>query len=124
MSDNFFKISSLPKLNDDGSNWHSWKEKASTLISSKVGLYRHLSGRAKKPSAPVEKEGKSYKTADSLIPLSDDDAEAILDKIDVYNQREAEIRNIIYQCISETTLNAIKSKESAFEVWQELCRLF
>ncbi|KAJ3998395.1 hypothetical protein F5050DRAFT_1567348, partial [Lentinula boryana] len=126
MSDNVYKVSFLPKLKDDGSNWHSWKEKANVHICSKVGLRRHLLGRIKAPSMPVERNGKFYKTAavTDITPLSDDDLEAIYDKVDEFDQREAEIRNIIYQCVSETTLNSIKSESTACKAWTELCRLF
>ncbi|KAJ3828412.1 hypothetical protein F5880DRAFT_1443516, partial [Lentinula raphanica] len=54
-------VSSLPRLKDDGSNWHSWKDRATALLYSKPGLRKQLCGEVKRPVAPIEKAGRFYR---------------------------------------------------------------
>ncbi|KAJ3742763.1 hypothetical protein EV361DRAFT_804482, partial [Lentinula raphanica] len=90
MSENVVKVSSsLPRLKDDGTNWHNWKERAIAAIYSKPNLKKHLSGRAKRPVVPVEKDGQFYRSeSDMILPLSSETAEALLDAVDDFDLRE------------------------------------
>ncbi|KIK54801.1 hypothetical protein GYMLUDRAFT_176523, partial [Collybiopsis luxurians FD-317 M1] len=114
MTESSYKIDVLPKLIDDGSNWHSWKEKVYTNIISKPGLQRH-----------INRNGKWYtSTLDTAVPLTDNNLEKLEEQIDTYHQCEAQIKDIIYKCLSESTLNSIKGARSAHTAWVTLCGLF
>ena len=53
--------SGAPKLNDDGSNWVSYKQRMADYIVSHPRYYIHLKGLAKEPTKP--KDGETNKTA-------------------------------------------------------------
>ncbi|SJL07236.1 uncharacterized protein ARMOST_10579 [Armillaria ostoyae] len=99
------KLVSTTKLEDDGSNWVVFKEKTTVKFLDKV-----------------EHKGKFYQSTDTVFshPLSDDDLEKLEDKLEEYEQKEAKMRCIIYESISNSTFNEIKGEATAALVWKKL----
>lgn len=115
------KLVSTTKLEDDGSNWVAFEEKITNKFLDK-GLGRHLRGTARIPPHPVEHKGNFYRSTDTGFshPLSDDDLEKLEDKLEEYEQKEAKMRCIIYESISDSTFNEIKGEATAALVWKKL----
>ena len=69
------KVTNLPKLSEDGSNWvtYNLKERILNNLTSK-GLTRHVRGTAWKPASLIERDGAFYRLNDTS-PLSDEDLE-------------------------------------------------
>ncbi|KAF8155630.1 hypothetical protein B0H34DRAFT_659656, partial [Crassisporium funariophilum] len=112
------KVSTLPKLKEDGSNWITYKERILNTLTSK-GLKRHVTGSARKPTELIERSGDYYKP-NSLSPLSDDQLEEHEKEVDIYDQKQAQVREVIYETISKSTFLQIKSQPSAAAVWKTL----
>ena len=112
------KVTNLPKLSEDGSNWVTYKERILNNLTSK-GLTRHVRGSARKPVPIVERDGSFYRL-NELSPLSDEDLEMLEDAIDTYDQKEAQVREIIYETVSKSVFLEIKNETSAYNVWTKL----
>ena len=115
------KLVSTAKLKDNGSNWVVFEEKITNKFLDK-GLGWHLRGTAHVPPHPVEHKGKFYQSTDTVFahPLSDDDLEKLEDKLEEYEQKEAKMRTIIYESISDSTFNKIKGEATAALIWKKL----
>ncbi|KAJ7140063.1 hypothetical protein C8R43DRAFT_893090, partial [Mycena crocata] len=105
------KITRLPKLKDDGSNWGNYKDLAMNTIIAK-GLRRHAIGSAKPPPKLEERDGEFF-LPNRLSPLSDTELEEHEDKLDEYLQKQAQVREVIYQSVTEATFMRIKGQPTA-----------
>ena len=112
----------LPKLQEDGSNWVMYKERIQNHLTSK-GLLRHLTGTVKKPVETEEKNGKVHKKGNPTA-MTDDEFETYLDSIDTYAQKEAQVREVLYDTLTKTVTLQIKGKPSAAESWMKLTSIF
>jgi hypothetical protein len=113
---------SLPKLQDDGSNWVMYKERIKNHLTSK-GLMRHLTGTARKPAEVEEKDGKVHKKGNAR-PMTDDELDTYLDTLDVYATKEAQVREVLYDTLSKTVFLQIKGQPTAAETWNKLVSIF
>ncbi|KAJ7105208.1 hypothetical protein C8R44DRAFT_745927 [Mycena epipterygia] len=112
------KITRLPKLKDDGSNWINYRDLAMNTLTAK-GLRRHVVGTIKAPKELVVRDGAFYLPG-RLAPLSDDELEEHETKLDEYLQKQAQVREVIYQTVSEATFMRIKSAPTAQLMLQQL----
>ena len=112
------KVTSLPKLTADGSNWTTYQDRVTNAIKAK-GLRRHLSGTARKPEDLKERNGNFFKPR-TESPLTDDQLEAHEKEIDDYEQKEATLREIIYGTIDRSTFVQIKGETTAAGIWKKL----
>ena len=105
---------SIPKLNDDGSNWVDYEVKARTAMGSK-GLSRHLAGTAIQP--------KPFDVENGVImfekgkPATDEQIEAKEKRLDEYEQKEYLARHIILTSISPRLFATVKGMDSAAKMW-------
>ena len=94
----------IPPLNDDGSNWISYKSQVITLITSKAGLKKHLTGHAKCPLPLGMKEQPDGTVAtvldDGKTIATEDQIDEWLNKIDNWEQWEASVKQILFSTIS------------------------
>ncbi|KAJ7124497.1 hypothetical protein C8R44DRAFT_620068, partial [Mycena epipterygia] len=116
------KITRLPKLKDDGSNWINYRDLAMNTLTAK-GLRRHVVGTIKAPKELVVRDGAFYLPG-RLAPLSDDELEEHETKLDEYLQKQAQVREVIYQTVSEATFMRIKSAPTAQLMLQQLVAIF
>src|SRR5436190_21131916 len=112
------KVVNLSKLKEDGSNWITYKEHILNTLMSK-GLRRHVFGTAKKPSALVYLNGAFFKP-NSLSSLSDDELEAYEQEVDTFDQKQAQVHEVIYKTISQSTFLQIKDGTTAAKIWSKL----
>ncbi len=102
------KLLNLPRLKDDGTNYILYKEWIPNVATSK-GLRRVLYGTAKKPMEMTEINGDYYLPG-NLTPLSDDEVEKQLTLQDAYDQKEAQVREMMYETISTLIFMQIKNE--------------
>jgi len=117
------KVVNLPKLTADGSNWSTYSEQINNAMITVKGLRRHLSGTVRKPEELVERDGKWYKMkgeSQEATPLTDDELDKHEDEIDVYQQHEAQVREIIYGTIDKSNFVHIKGEATAAAIWKKL----
>ena len=120
-SSNNIKVT-LPKLQEDGSNWVMYKERVQNHLTSK-GLLRHLTGTAKRPMEIEEKNGKVHRKGNTTA-MTDDEFETYLDSIDTYAQKEAKVHEVLYDTLTKTVTLQIKGQPSAAESWKKLTSIF
>lgn len=70
----------------------------------------------------MEKSGKWYKP-NSTTALSDAEVEKHEDEQDAYDQKEAQVRELIYETISNSLFLQIKGETSAAGVWKKLTEI-
>ena len=99
------KVVNLLRLLEDGSNWIIYKEHVINNLTSK-GLMRHVRGTVRKPAQLIEHNGSHYRP-NELSPLSDEDLEKHEDYIDSYNQKEAQVREILYETTSKSVVGIV-----------------
>jgi len=128
-SDNMtIKVTQLPKLESDGENWLTYYERVLNAATA-CGLRRHLIGTALRPTDLVEKAGKFYLSATATVPLSDDDVDKHETSIDSWEQKEAQVRELIYNTVDNSSFLQIKGGENScrpvekafFSPWQQRC---
>jgi len=85
MSTSSLKITKLPKLQDNGSNWGMYKDLMMNALVAK-GLRRHVVGTARAPPELTERDGEFF-LPNRLAPL----------------QKQAQVRQLIYETVSEAT---------------------
>ncbi len=112
------QITSLPKLQPDGSNWSMYQERVLNTLTSK-GLKRHVMGTARKLVVLTERDGDYYKPG-WLAPLSDEDLEKHEQEQDLYDQHQATVRDIIYRTVDKSTFLQVKGEKTADMVWKKL----
>lgn len=99
---------SIPKLQDGGGNWVTYKDRMWNLLIGMEGFRRHLTGRAKEPTKPSDED--------------DDTAmDAYEDLMDSYLQKQSAIRTIILSSIPETLHIQLIHSKNAQELWLTLC---
>src|ERR1700733_12008570 len=86
---------SLPKLTEDGSNWITYQERLENAVTATKGLRRHLNGTARKPEPLIQKPDGKWYLKGSDTALTNDQIDAHEDSIDLYEQREAQVREFI-----------------------------
>ncbi|KAJ6610758.1 hypothetical protein B0H10DRAFT_1811055, partial [Mycena sp. CBHHK59/15] len=87
------------------------------------GLRRHATGTAKAPPELIERDGEYY-LPNRLAPLSDAELEKHESKVDEYLQKQAQVRQIIYETVSEATFMRIKWQPTAQRMLQQLVNIF
>src|SRR5271154_4711869 len=106
---------SVPKLQDDGSNWVDYKDKVRTALGAK-GLLRHVNGTAIQPKpfkvdpvkGVVKHDGKEATEAD---------VEAQEEKLDEFERKEYLAQHILKSTIS-ARLSALAQSKNALEIWK------
>ena len=112
----------LPKLQEDGSNWFMYKERIQNHLTSK-GLLGHFSGTARKPTEIEEKNGKVHKKGNATA-MTDDEFKAYLDSLNTYAQKEAQVREVLYDTLTKTVTLQIKGQPTAADAWKKLITIF
>ena len=115
------KVLSLPKLRSDSSNWATYSERILNYLTSK-GYRRHVLGTARKPETLDERNGTYFKHH-SLAPLSNDELEKHEEETDLYDQRQAAVREIIYRMVNKTTFLQIKNETDAASIWKKVASI-
>ncbi|KAF5328063.1 hypothetical protein D9619_013649 [Psilocybe cf. subviscida] len=115
------KVVNLPKLNEDGSNWVTYKARIKNHLAAN-GLSRHLNGTARKPPAIREEKGKFFLGA-ATKELDEDAQDAALDKLDAYDQKQAQVREAIYETVTKSAFLEIKGQATAAAVWTKLTEM-
>jgi hypothetical protein len=92
------KVIQLPKLAPDGENWLTYHERVLNAATAR-GLRRYLVGTVLKPSTIVEKAGKFYLETDDKVPLMDEALDKHETSVDTWEQKEAQVRELIYNTI-------------------------
>ncbi|KAF7349135.1 Retrovirus-related Pol polyprotein from transposon TNT 1-94 [Mycena venus] len=93
MSSSSLKLTKLPKLRDDGSNWGTYKDLVWNALIAK-GLRRHVVGTARAPPELESRDGEFF-LPPRLAPLSEAELEEHEDKVDEYLQKQAQVRQVI-----------------------------
>ena len=112
------KLLKLPKLQDDGSNWITYRERIINTLTHK-GLKRHVLGTARIPTETEIKSDKVYKKG-GVIELTSTQIEEIEKETDDFEQKEASVREVIYETIGQSLFLQIKNETSAAKVWTKL----
>src|SRR5215510_12245181 len=118
-SSSSIKVTHLPKLKDDLSNWVTYKERVSNTLIHK-GLRRHAIGSAKPPAVPELRENGDYYPPGRAEALSEEELEEAENKLDAYLQKEASVREVIYETVNRTTFLQVKNEPTAAAVWKKL----
>ena len=113
------KLTQLPKLVSDGENWLTYSERVMNAATAR-GLRRHLVGTALKPSTLIEKNGKFFLDASDTTPLSDDAIDKHETSVDSWEQKEAQVRELIYNTMDNATFLQIKGEKTAAALWKKL----
>src|SRR5258705_4830866 len=113
------KVTQLPKLASDSENWLTYHERVLNAATA-CGLHRHLVGTTLKPSPIVERAGKFYLTADDKAPLSEEALEKHETSIDSWEQKEAQVRELIYNTVDNASFLQIKGEKTAANLWKKL----
>jgi hypothetical protein len=119
MASSSMKIHSLPKLEDNGSNWNTYKERVLNTLTSR-GLKRHVIGTAKRPTKIELRDDGEYYVKGQMAPLNEDEIELYETKLDEYAQKQAQVRDIIYETVSQSAFAQIKGERTAAELWKRL----
>ncbi len=117
------KVTQLPKLASNGENWLTYHERVLNAATAH-GLRRHLVGTALKPSPIVEKRGKFYLSANDTVPLMDEVLEKHETSIDSWDQKEAQVRELIYNTVDSTSFLQIKGEKTAAALWTKLTSIY
>jgi len=112
------KVTQLPKLLSDGENWLTYNERVLNAATAR-GLRRHLVGTALKPSTVVEEDGKFFKADDPEL-LSEDALDKHETSVDAWEQKEAQVCELIYNTMDNTTFLQIKGEKTAAALWNKL----
>ena len=113
------KVTQLPKLANDGENWLTYHERVLNAATAR-GLHRHLVGTALKPSPVVQKGEKFYLSDTDTKPLEEDALEKHETSIDTWKQKEAQVRELIYNTMDNATFLQIKGEKTAADLWKKL----
>ncbi|PBK85954.1 hypothetical protein ARMGADRAFT_941142 [Armillaria gallica] len=116
------KLLNLPHLKDNSTNHILYKEQILNVATSK-GLRRVLYGTTKKPMEMTEMN-RDYYLPGHPAPLSDNKVEKQLTLQDVYDQKEAQVHEMMYETISTLTFMQIKNKPTAAAMWKRLTSIF
>jgi hypothetical protein len=109
----------LPKLAEDGSNWVLYQERLENAITATKGLRRHLQGTARKPEPLETRDDQKVYAKGGTVALTNDQIDAYEEATDIFEQREAQVREFIYGTVDPSTFIQIKGSRAA-EVWKKL----
>ena len=113
------KVTQLPKLASDGENWLTYHERVLNAATAH-GLRRHLVGTALQPSPIIEKDGKFYLSATDVTPLTDEALEEHETSVDTWEQKEAQVRELIYNTVDSSSFLQIKGEKTVAALWKKL----
>ncbi|KAG6839662.1 hypothetical protein H0H87_000277, partial [Tephrocybe sp. NHM501043] len=86
-------------------------------------LRRHVMGKAHKPADLMEHEGFFFMGKNTLTPLSDKEIAAYKDEVELWEQKEAQVREIIYRSVDQSTFYQVKNEPTAAAVWKKLASI-
>ena len=115
------KLTQLPKLARDGENWLTYQEKVVNAIKARK-LRRHLTGTARKPVDIVEKEGKFFSFSGTELTSKQLDEHE--DELDVWEEKEAQLRELVYNTVDNSTFLQIKGQPTAAKMWEKLVSIY
>lgn len=87
------------------------------------GLKRHLNGTSRRPPMPIL-INSAYFAADRTTLLTDDEVEDMFEAYNIWEQKEATVRHILYSTVSVSVFQEIKNEPSAALVWDKLVSIF
>ncbi|KAE9394805.1 hypothetical protein BT96DRAFT_827220, partial [Gymnopus androsaceus JB14] len=111
----------VPPLKEDLSNWVTYKKRVTVAVTSH-GLGRHLKGTVRTPKKVTEIDGDFYLTGNAT-PLKDDEYDKLMEALDKYETKEAQLCDILFQTIPTSLFLRIKDEATAYHVWKELCSI-
>src|SRR5258705_901333 len=112
----------IPRLEGDGSNWVTYKERLLNAISAR-GLMRYVNGRAQEPlpfaisakmQLPVKADGSA---------TTEQEQEAQDDKIDEWYQKDALTKQHVFSMITDRLLLCVQRLQDASKIWKEICTI-
>ncbi|KAG5352070.1 hypothetical protein C0989_003995 [Termitomyces sp. Mn162] len=103
----------------DGSNWPTYQEHITNVITSKK-LQRHLTGTACKLATLVEHDESFYWDNKSLALLSDKEIDDLEEAMEGWLQKEAQVHKIIYSTVDQLTFCQVKGEPTAAAIWKKL----
>ena len=83
------------------------------------GLKRHVLGTARKPTEIEIKSDKVYKKGNTM-ELTSTQIEEIEKEVDQFEQKEASVREVIYETIGQSLFLQVKNEPTAAKVWSKL----
>ncbi|KAG6852091.1 hypothetical protein H0H87_010975 [Tephrocybe sp. NHM501043] len=92
----------VPRLSADGSNWTTYSERVLNTLTSKK-LCRHVMGKVHKLADLMEPKGFFFMGKNTLTPLSDKEIAAYEDEVELWEQKEAQVQEIIYGSVDQST---------------------
>jgi hypothetical protein len=107
----------IPRLASDGTNWITWKQQTLMTLLSNKGVQRHIEGTIRQPK-PVPTFPSGHVLTDQEL----ESLEALEEKWDVFNQREAMIKAQILTTIPESLAIEIQSLVTGKDIWDALCK--
>jgi len=113
------KITQLPKLASDGENWLTYHEWVLNTATARR-LRRHLVGTALQPSPLIEEAGKFYLSDTAVTPLTDEALEEHETSVDTWEQKEAQVRELIYNTVDSSSFLQIKGEKTVAALWKKL----
>jgi hypothetical protein len=114
------KVTQLLKLTSDGENWLTYHERVLNAATA-CGLHCHLVGTTLKLSPIFIKDEKFYLSEDEALPLSDEALEKHKTTINTWEQKEAQVRELIYNTLDNALFLQIKGEmTAAAALWKKL----
>ena len=113
------KVTQLLKITSDGANWLTYHERVLNAATA-WGLCRHLVGTALKPSTIIEKNRKFYLKDDDPDPLSKEALDKHETSVNSWEQKEAQVHELIYNTVDNATFLQIKREKTATALWKKL----
>jgi hypothetical protein len=111
----------IPQLAEDGSNWITYKQRATTVIGAR-GLMWYLDGRITKPVPyKTDLSGKTVKPDGSTA--TETEIEELEKKIDEYYQKDSLVKQHIFSMISDRLLLQVQNLDNASKIWEEVCTI-
>ncbi|KAG6823629.1 hypothetical protein H0H87_000620, partial [Tephrocybe sp. NHM501043] len=80
-------------------------------------------GKAHKPANLMEHEGFFFMGKNMLTPLSDKEIAAYKDEVELWEQKEAQVWEIIYGSVDQSTFYQVKNEPTAAAVWKKLASI-
>ena len=115
------KVTQLPKLASNGENWLTYHDDERVLNAATArGLRHHLVGTALQPSPLIEKAGKFYLSDTAVTPLTDKALEEHETSFDTWEQKEAQVRELIYNTVDSSSFLQIKGEKTVAALWKKL----
>ncbi|TFY73928.1 hypothetical protein EWM64_g10085 [Hericium alpestre] len=145
LGNNLLNFYSVPKSQNDRTNWITYKTRLRTVIGAK-GLMRHLDGTAQQPSLPANLSAAMQPKTDPLSILIEPEAsgsaskgkgknvkpseveldafEKALEKLEEWEQKQYIVKQQIFSTITDSLLLHVQALNHAHKVWNTMCREF